>query len=71
MIALLIDSITLSISAPIITKQIQHSTHSDTQSMVINSKINKIENNQVPSGMIAFFDKPCDEIKCCFKRIHK
>ena len=72
MIALLIGTIVLGFSAPMITKQLKHNDYSDAQAQIVNRRIEKlIESNNalkqeietlkkssggVPKGTVAFFN---------------
>lgn len=58
MIALLIGSLVLGFSAPMITKQIKYNNMSDVQMQVLNKKIEQLRANQsnIPSGAIMYFD---------------
>ena len=65
MIALLIGSIALGMSAPMITKQVKQNNFSDAQVRITNDSIESIRNevnilreemsSSIPSGMVAFF----------------
>ena len=60
MIVLLIGSIILGFSAPMISRQLKHNNMSDIQVQVLNDRIKKLEgavkNSSIPKGTIAFFD---------------
>ncbi len=72
MIALLIGTLVLGFSAPMITKQLKHNDYSDAQAQIINRRIEKlVESNNVlkqeieplknssggvPKGTVAFFN---------------
>ena len=58
MIALLIGSLILGYSAPLITNQIKHNNMSDVQAQVLNRKIEELRTTQssIPSGAVMYFD---------------
>ena len=58
MIALLIGSLILGYSAPMITGQIKHNNMSDVQAQVLNRKIEELRSTQanIPSGAVMYFD---------------
>jgi len=58
MIALLIGSLILGYSAPLITNQIKHNNMSDVQAQVLNRKIEELRATQssIPSGAVMYFD---------------
>ena len=58
MIALLIGSIALGMAAPMITKQIKQNNFADTERRILRQKIE----TAIPSGMVSFFNIPCNEI---------
>ena len=60
MISLLIGSLILGYSAPMIAKQIKHNNMSDVQVQVLNRKIEELRRTQanVPSGAVMFFNLP-------------
>lgn len=60
-VALLIASIVLGVSAPLVSKTIKHDNLNDHQITVINKKIERIERelDTIPAGMIAFFNGDC------------
>ena len=60
MISLLIGSLILGYSAPIIAKQIKHNNMSDVQVQVLNRKIEELRRTQanIPSGAVMFFNLP-------------
>ena len=76
MIALLIGTIVLGFSAPMISRQLKHNNYSDAQAQIINKRIDKlIESNNalkqeietlkkssggVPKGTVAFFNNTVD-----------
>jgi len=58
MIALLIGSLVLGYSAPMIAGQIKHNNMSDVQAQVLNRKIEELRSTQanIPSGAVMYFD---------------
>ena len=58
MIALLIGSLILGYSAPMIAGQIKHNNMSDVQAQVLNRKIEELRSTQanIPSGAVMYFD---------------
>ena len=58
LIALLIGSLILGASAPMISKQLKHNNMSDTQVQVLNRKIEELRTTQssIPSGAVMYFD---------------
>ena len=60
MISLLIGSLILGYSAPMIAKQIKHNNMSDVQVQVLNRKIEELRRTQanIPSGAVMFFNLP-------------
>ena len=60
MIALLIGSLILGYSAPMIAKQLKHNNMSDVQVQVLNRKIEELRRTQanIPSGAVMFFNLP-------------
>ena len=60
MIALLIGSVALGMAAPMITKQIKTQNMTDTQNRVLAQRIQELEEELLPEGMIRFFyDRAC------------
>ena len=58
-VALLIASIILGLSAPLVSKTIKHDNLNAHQMTVINERIERIERDTIPAGMIAFFNGDC------------
>ncbi len=60
MIALLIGSLILGYSAPMVAKQLKHNNMSDVQVQVLNRKIEELRRTQanIPSGAVMFFNLP-------------
>ncbi len=60
MIALLIGSLVLGFSAPMISRQIKYNNMSDVQMQVLNKKIEQLRANQtsIPSGAVIAFNRP-------------
>lgn len=58
MIALLIGSLILGASAPMISKQLKHNNMSDAQVQVLNRKIEQlgVTQSNIPSGAVMYFD---------------
>ena len=58
LIALLIGSLILGMSAPLITKQIKNQTLTDTQLQILQRQIDALRTNQagIPAGTVVFYD---------------